>query len=78
MLGDVPILGQLFKSQRWRRQETELLIIVTPRLADSGKASAVIAAVAPDPGGIDMLLQRIGAQEPLPALTVKVEEEPGF
>jgi pilus assembly protein CpaC len=31
-LGDIPILGNLFKSQQWRRQETELVIIVTPYL----------------------------------------------
>jgi pilus assembly protein CpaC len=29
-LGDVPILGDLFKSDRFNRQETELVIIVTP------------------------------------------------
>ncbi|MCW2383141.1 MULTISPECIES: type II and III secretion system protein family protein [unclassified Sphingobium] len=31
-LGDIPILGNLFKSQSYRRQETELVIIVTPYL----------------------------------------------
>ncbi|MCI0429475.1 MAG: type II and III secretion system protein family protein [Rhodospirillales bacterium] len=29
-LGDLPILGDLFKSDRFNRQETELVIIVTP------------------------------------------------
>jgi pilus assembly protein CpaC len=29
-LGDVPILGQLFRSESFRRQESELVIIVTP------------------------------------------------
>jgi pilus assembly protein CpaC len=29
---DVPILGQLFRSQEFRREETELVLIVTPRL----------------------------------------------
>jgi pilus assembly protein CpaC len=32
-LADVPILGALFRSARWKRDETELLIVVTPRLA---------------------------------------------
>ncbi len=77
-LGNIPILGALFKSQRWRRQETELLIVVTPRLADSGKAPAQIAAAIPDPGGIDLLLQRLTDQVPLPAMDVRVEEEPGI
>ena len=31
-LGDLPILGNLFKSQGFRRQETELVIVVTPYL----------------------------------------------
>jgi pilus assembly protein CpaC len=31
-LGDLPILGSLFKSTRFRRSETELVIIVTPYL----------------------------------------------
>lgn len=31
-LGDMPILGALFKSDRFRRQETELVIVVTPYL----------------------------------------------
>lgn len=32
-IGNVPVLGALFRSSRWRRSESELLIIVTPRLA---------------------------------------------
>lgn len=31
-LGDVPILGTLFRSSRFQKSETELMIIVTPRL----------------------------------------------
>jgi pilus assembly protein CpaC len=31
-LGDLPILGALFRSTQWQRQETELVIIVTPYL----------------------------------------------
>lgn len=31
-LGDVPVLGALFKSNGWRKNETELVIIVTPYL----------------------------------------------
>jgi pilus assembly protein CpaC len=32
-LGDIPILGQLFRSQQFRKEQTELVIFVTPRLA---------------------------------------------
>ncbi|MFV0421269.1 type II and III secretion system protein family protein [Oleidesulfovibrio sp.] len=32
-LGDIPVLGTLFRSSSWQKSETELVIIVTPRLA---------------------------------------------
>lgn len=32
-LGDIPILGHLFRSQSFQKGETELMILVTPRLA---------------------------------------------
>ena len=32
LLGDLPIIGSLFRSARYARNETELVIIVTPRL----------------------------------------------
>jgi pilus assembly protein CpaC len=32
LLGDLPVLGALFRSTKFRRQETELVIIVTPYL----------------------------------------------
>jgi pilus assembly protein CpaC len=31
-VGDIPVLGALFKSNGWRRNETELMIVVTPYL----------------------------------------------
>jgi len=44
-LGDVPILGQLFRSDRFQHNETELVIIVTPYLV---KPSAVALASPTD------------------------------
>ena len=32
-LGTLPVLGSLFRSQEWQQGETELVILVTPRLA---------------------------------------------
>ena len=32
MLGDIPILGRLFRSRSFQKSETELIIIVTPHL----------------------------------------------
>lgn len=40
-LGDIPILGSLFKSRSFQRSETELVIVVTPYLARPMNASEV-------------------------------------
>ncbi len=54
-LGDIPILGSLFRSARWARNETELIIIVTPHIVtarDFEKAAktADIAGKEPNAG----------------------------
>ena len=35
LVGQVPVLGELFKSRQFRRQKSELVILVTPRIIDS-------------------------------------------
>lgn len=40
-LGDVPILGNLFRSRSFRRGETELVIVVTPYLVEPVSASRI-------------------------------------
>jgi pilus assembly protein CpaC len=40
-LGDVPILGNLFRSREFRRGETELVIVVTPYLVQPVNASDI-------------------------------------
>jgi len=40
-VGDVPVLGSLFKSSKFQKNETELLIIITPRLAKPADPKAV-------------------------------------
>ncbi|MBU1377382.1 MAG: type II and III secretion system protein family protein [Alphaproteobacteria bacterium] len=47
-LGNLPVLGALFRSARWKRSETELIIIVTPRL--STPADRQIQALDAMPG----------------------------
>ena len=37
ILGDVPILGALFRSTRFRNRETELIFVITPRLVSTMK-----------------------------------------
>ena len=34
LLGQIPVLGELFKSRQFRRQKSELVILVTPRIID--------------------------------------------
>ncbi|MCF8505137.1 MAG: type II and III secretion system protein family protein [Caulobacter sp.] len=60
--GDIPVLGSLFRSSRWKKQETELLILVTPRLVTASESRAL----SPDPfrgsiepSAIDVILNGI-------------------
>ena len=41
ILGSIPIIGALFKSTNFQREETELVIIVTPRLVRPVRANAM-------------------------------------
>lgn len=41
-LGDLPVLGALFRSQRFQREETELMILVTPYLTTPTSAPNAI------------------------------------
>ncbi|MCH9052270.1 MAG: type II and III secretion system protein family protein [Proteobacteria bacterium] len=43
-LGDLPIIGALFRSSEFIRNETELVIVVTPYLVKPAKAGTVIGA----------------------------------
>ena len=36
LLGDIPILGELFKSREFRNQESELVILITPSIIEAG------------------------------------------
>ncbi len=41
-LGDLPILGALFKSTKYRRNETELMVVVTPYLVKPVSANQLV------------------------------------
>jgi pilus assembly protein CpaC len=43
LLGDLPVLGALFKSDRFRRNESELVIIVTPYVVRPVSANRIAA-----------------------------------
>jgi pilus assembly protein CpaC len=43
LLGDLPIIGALFRSVRYERNETELVVLVTPRLVEAMNPAQVPA-----------------------------------
>jgi pilus assembly protein CpaC len=47
LLGDIPVLGALFRSKRFDRRETELVITVTPYLVRPVAAAALAVPAAP-------------------------------
>ncbi|MDB5447433.1 MAG: cpaC [Phenylobacterium sp.] len=67
-LGEIPVLSALFRSARWRRAETELVIIVTPRLAepsDFAKAQATQTLPGEEPSTPDLLLRGEALDRPI-------------
>jgi len=69
-LGDIPVLGALFRSSRWRRKETELVVLVTPRLATAAESRALSPdplRVNNEPSAIDLVLSGINLDQPLAA-----------
>jgi pilus assembly protein CpaC len=76
-LGDIPILGALFRSKSFRRDETELVIIVTPYLVKPVNASQIALPTdgfrLPDEPSRILLDQRdkgiTGEQRPEPRVT---------
>jgi pilus assembly protein CpaC len=67
VLGDLPVIGALFRSSRWKRAETELVIIVTPRLVtpqDFAAAKDVNSLGGPEPAAKDFLLNGHALDKP--------------
>ena len=53
VLGHIPILGYLFKSEEFRQNRTELLVLVTPRLSENSEVfpwASVAMATIRSPG----------------------------
>lgn len=67
LLGDIPVLSALFRSTRWQRDETELLIIVTPRLATPADFAAARQATlsGQEPTPAQLLLKGKALDKPL-------------
>lgn len=67
-LGDIPIIGTLFRSARWKRAESELVIIVTPRLVtpqDFANAKDVQSLGGPEPKPNEFLFNGKALDQPL-------------
>ena len=58
LLGSLPIIGSLFRSTSYQRGETELLIVVTPRLVQPIRPDQVRLPTdrVPAPDVVDVLL----------------------
>lgn len=67
-LGNLPVLGALFRSARWKRSESELLIIVTPRLSTPADRSirAIDSLPGKEPSAKDLFLKGQSHDKPLP------------
>ena len=61
LLGDLPVLGTLFRSVRYQRKETELVVLVTPRLVEAMNPDQVPSAPGErwrDPTECDLFLNQ--------------------
>jgi len=90
-LGDIPILGALFRSTKFQRQETELVVIVTPYLVKpvSGQLATPIDGYrVPNDGRRDFMgqtftgksgaVQPTAIQAPAPVPATGAVAAPGF
>lgn len=67
-IGDVPILGTLFRSSRWKQAETELFVIVTPRFtnaSDKARAAEMHAPPGKEPRPADLIFNGKSLDRPL-------------
>ena len=74
-LGDIPVLGSLFKSDAYQRSETELVIIITPYFVEpaNGKLRTPLTDRVPPTDADRILMQRLN--HPTPPRRVAVGRE---
>jgi pilus assembly protein CpaC len=84
-LGDLPILGALFRSKQWRRAESELVIVVTPYLVKPVSANQIVLPTdgyrAPNDAETVLMGQtfkgRSGEKRPVPSAGAPQVVRPG-
>ena len=64
---NIPVLGALFRSSHWKREETELVIVVTPRLVSGHEPIVEPVDAAAEPSSIDTILQGMVDDKPAKA-----------
>ncbi|MFI5000509.1 MAG: pilus assembly protein N-terminal domain-containing protein [Reyranellales bacterium] len=76
-LGDVPILGTLFKSDAYQRDETELVIVVTPYFVEptSGKLRTPLSGRVPPTDADRIIYQRLNNPTPPNRISVGRESQ---
>jgi pilus assembly protein CpaC len=78
-LGNIPILGSLFRSARWSRNETELIIIVTPHIVtarDFEKASKTPDIATTEPGALNFMINGKVTHDPPMSRDLRGENPP--
>jgi pilus assembly protein CpaC len=89
VLGDLPVLGALFRSVRYQRKETELVVLVTPRLVEALNPADVPTLPGEhwrDPNEADLFLNRdlggevkpMSAEESMAGLPPEARTAPRF
>jgi pilus assembly protein CpaC len=81
ILGDIPVLGSLFRSNSLTRQETELVILITPyivRPVDNPAALHAPDADAAAPSDLERLLMLRQVASGQPAVPVRIPGDAGF
>jgi len=79
-IGDLPIIGHLFRSKNINRSRTELLVLVTPRIVDPVRAGGLPPSIPNYPipfldvAPFDKAQTAVGAKKPAEADTAKPKE----
>ena len=64
-VGSIPVLGALFRSSSWQRNETELVILVTPHIINGPGPQPDPLAGGNEPSAIDVILDGISHDKKL-------------
>ena len=72
-LGDIPVLGTLFRSTRYQREETELLVVVTARLVRPQGERPILPGEFDRTDPSDLELFFLGTHESKPSDDAEVE-----